>query len=73
MEAPLFTTLSMDVTMNDNQFTYRFFIESCNTVWCYSQAVGLSDTTTVAAYQLEAGPWRISGLMNIQNLILVSL
>ena len=73
IEAPLFTGLVMSLNRNGNNNTYRFFIESCDMAWCYSQAVGIADTTTVASYPLEAGMWEINSLMNVQSLILVSL
>ena len=72
IEAPLFTGLVMSLNRNGNSNSYRFFIESCNMAWCYSQAVGVTDTTTVANYPLEAGLWEINALMNVQNLLLVS-
>ena len=72
IEAPLFTGLVMSLNRNGYTNTYRFFIESCGMAWCYSQAVGVMDTTTVASYPLEAGVWEISALMNVQSLILVS-
>lgn len=73
VEPPLFTTLVMSMTRNGNDNTYRFFIERCDTTWCYSHAVSQTNTTTIASYPLEAGLWEISALMNVQNLVLVSL
>lgn len=63
----------MTIARNGDEYTYRFFIDSCNMMWCYCKAVGQTDATTIANYQLEAGLWEISALMNLQNLILVSL
>ena len=73
IEAPLFTGLVMSLNRNGNRNTYRFFIESCNMAWCYSQAVGVTDTSTAASHPLEAGLWELSALMNVENLLLVSL
>jgi len=74
IEAPLFTTLEMSTTVarNNNAYSYRFFIEGCDMVWCYSLAVDRTDTNAIASYQLEAGQWEIRATMNVQNLLLVS-
>lgn len=75
MEAPLFTTLVMSatITRNNSAYAYRFFIEGCDMVWCYSQAVDIANPTTPANYQLDAGSWEISSTMSVDNLLLVSL
>ena len=75
IEAPLVTVTSVVMSMarNGSEYAYRFFIDGCDMAWCYSQAVGTADTTTVVSYQLAAGLWEISALMNLQNILLVSL
>ena len=75
IEAPLFTVTSLVMSMvrNGNEHANRFFIDGCDMVWCYSQAVGRADTTTVVSYELEAGLWEIRALMNLSNILLVSL
>lgn len=78
VEAPLVTTVSSPLVMSmtgngGNNHIYRFFITDCGMTWCYSEAVGQTDTRTSASYQLEAGQWEITATMDVQNLILVSL
>ena len=76
MEAPLFAIISplvMSMARNGDDYNYRFFIDDCGMTWCYSEAVGQTDRNTTVSYQLEAGLWEITTLMDVQNLILVSL
>jgi len=69
VEAPLVTRLIR--SGDSTQLTYRFFIEGCEMLWCYSLAVGLDDINEVVEHELVAGQWDITVTMDVTNLKLV--